>query len=324
MSASYVDGKPVFEILELPAKHGHARPGAGAQHHDQHRRRQTRDHPVHARNNSEVIYGNLLSLPVGDGMLYVEPMYLTDQERQHASRTLKKVLRRLRAELRGLRRQPGRRPGSAACNRRPVRHRSPGIRRRRRPRPSRRRRNCGGGSPRCNEAIAAMDKALADLKAAQQLRATSRRTAGRCKALTTRCKRTTRMRRPRRRQPPRQPSERTALRRQARQLRPRRPPRCRGTTRVGSAHVGLATGTTGRALTVYESDAGWSSSVARWAHNPEVTGSNPVPATTKYRSEGLSQAARASFFCRQVAGSVRHTRPCRVGRRGPDRSDRIA
>src|SRR5438874_3075601 len=28
-------------------------------------------------------------------------------------------------------------------------------------------------------------------------------------------------------------------------------------------------------------DAGWSSSVARWAHNPEVTGSNPVPATTK-------------------------------------------
>src|SRR5262245_60205444 len=30
-------------------------------------------------------------------------------------------------------------------------------------------------------------------------------------------------------------------------------------------------------------DAGWSSSVARWAHNPEVAGSNPVPAT---ESEG--------------------------------------
>jgi hypothetical protein len=26
-------------------------------------------------------------------------------------------------------------------------------------------------------------------------------------------------------------------------------------------------------------DAGWSSSVARWAHNPEVVGSNPTPAT---------------------------------------------
>ena len=25
--------------------------------------------------------------------------------------------------------------------------------------------------------------------------------------------------------------------------------------------------------------AGWSSSVARWAHNPEVVGSNPSPAT---------------------------------------------
>ena len=32
-------------------------------------------------------------------------------------------------------------------------------------------------------------------------------------------------------------------------------------------------------------DAGWSSSVARWAHNPEVTGSNPVPATSKWPSQ---------------------------------------
>jgi len=29
-------------------------------------------------------------------------------------------------------------------------------------------------------------------------------------------------------------------------------------------------------------DAGWSSSVARWAHNPEVVGSNPAPATNIY------------------------------------------
>ena len=32
-------------------------------------------------------------------------------------------------------------------------------------------------------------------------------------------------------------------------------------------------------LSERQADAGWSSSVARWAHNPEVTGSNPVPAT---------------------------------------------
>ena len=31
-------------------------------------------------------------------------------------------------------------------------------------------------------------------------------------------------------------------------------------------------------------DAGWSSSVARRAHNPEVAGSNPVPATRETRS----------------------------------------
>jgi hypothetical protein len=31
--------------------------------------------------------------------------------------------------------------------------------------------------------------------------------------------------------------------------------------------------------TIVESDAGWSSLAARRAHNPKVTGSNPVPAT---------------------------------------------
>ena len=30
-----------------------------------------------------------------------------------------------------------------------------------------------------------------------------------------------------------------------------------------------------------ERDAGWSSLVARWAHNPKVAGSNPAPATLK-------------------------------------------
>jgi hypothetical protein len=36
--------------------------------------------------------------------------------------------------------------------------------------------------------------------------------------------------------------------------------------------------------TLYEtsSDAGWSSLVARWAHNPKVVGSNPTPATTSF------------------------------------------
>src|SRR5213592_4140956 len=32
-------------------------------------------------------------------------------------------------------------------------------------------------------------------------------------------------------------------------------------------------------IQLVHADAGWSSSVARWAHNPEVAGSNPAPAT---------------------------------------------
>ena len=46
-------------------------------------------------------------------------------------------------------------------------------------------------------------------------------------------------------------------------------------------------------------DAGWSSSVARWAHNPEVAGSNPAPATNPERPsqsdcEGLSHVRNHS------------------------------
>ena len=39
-------------------------------------------------------------------------------------------------------------------------------------------------------------------------------------------------------------------------------------------------------------DAGWSSSVARWAHNPEVAGSNPVPATKR---DGPRRTLRGPF-----------------------------
>ena len=35
--------------------------------------------------------------------------------------------------------------------------------------------------------------------------------------------------------------------------------------------------------------AGWSSSVARWAHNPEVVGSNPTPENMVPSTSGLSQ-----------------------------------
>src|SRR5215470_3179029 len=40
--------------------------------------------------------------------------------------------------------------------------------------------------------------------------------------------------------------------------------------------------------------AGWSSPVARWAHNPKVVGSNPTPATMN--DEGLADVEAASPF----------------------------
>jgi hypothetical protein len=40
-------------------------------------------------------------------------------------------------------------------------------------------------------------------------------------------------------------------------------------------------------------DAGWSSLVARRAHNPKVIGSNPIPATTR---KAFLQDCREAFF----------------------------
>jgi hypothetical protein len=52
---------------------------------------------------------------------------------------------------------------------------------------------------------------------------------------------------------------------------------------------------------LYFSVAGWSSLVARWAHNPKVVGSNPAPAT-KFHGHRPSkfQKSHSSFewlFC---------------------------
>ena len=44
------------------------------------------------------------------------------------------------------------------------------------------------------------------------------------------------------------------------------------------------------------SDAGWSSSVARWAHNPEVVGSNPAPATNVSKYEKGADFSAFSHF----------------------------
>src|SRR5579863_5240292 len=61
-------------------------------------------------------------------------------------------------------------------------------------------------------------------------------------------------------------------------------------------------------------DAGWSSSVARWAHNPEVEGSNPSPATKMQVRGPFSNRERASCVSWPPSGAEPDTR------RGSDRS----
>ena len=51
---------------------------------------------------------------------------------------------------------------------------------------------------------------------------------------------------------------------------------------LGSRAVGISRLTPKRdpaSMSRFQRDAGWSSLVARWAHNPKVAGSNPAPAT---------------------------------------------
>jgi hypothetical protein len=74
----------------------------------------------------------------------------------------------------------------------------------------------------------------------------------------------------------------------------------------------------------YPCPAGWSSPVARWAHNPEVTGSNPVPAT-KWVSQvggglGSSRPTVNPSFFRLIFGPSAREKPFSGPGRGRSRS----
>jgi uncharacterized membrane protein (UPF0182 family) len=74
ITGSYVDGQPKLQILKLPDDTQVFGPGQADQ-------KMTNDNAVRPTISqtgisANVIYGNLLSLPVGDGMLYVEPLYV--------------------------------------------------------------------------------------------------------------------------------------------------------------------------------------------------------------------------------------------------------
>ncbi|MEU4369986.1 UPF0182 family membrane protein [Micromonospora chersina] len=90
VSGSYVDGRPQLEVLELPDQ---TRISGPTQVHQQ----MTNNGDIRQQlnllssNQAQVQYGNLLSLPFADGMLYVEPVYVKSSN-QDAYPLLQKVL----------------------------------------------------------------------------------------------------------------------------------------------------------------------------------------------------------------------------------------
>jgi uncharacterized membrane protein (UPF0182 family) len=90
ISGSYVDGQPRLEVLELPDQTAVFGP---VQVHQ----RMTNNAEIRRQlnllssNQAQVHYGNLLSLPFGDGMLYVEPVYVKSNQ-ENAYPLLQQVL----------------------------------------------------------------------------------------------------------------------------------------------------------------------------------------------------------------------------------------
>jgi uncharacterized membrane protein (UPF0182 family) len=75
ISASLVDGKPQIQLLQLPE--GTVTEGPSQVQQNMTSTPDVRKDLTQFRSdNSKPVYGNLLSLPVGGGMLYVEPLYI--------------------------------------------------------------------------------------------------------------------------------------------------------------------------------------------------------------------------------------------------------
>jgi uncharacterized membrane protein (UPF0182 family) len=91
ISGSYVDGQPKLEVLELPDQT--AIPGPVQVHQRMSNNADVRSQLtlLSTSTQSTVLYGNLISLPVGDGMLYVEPIYVKGTQ-ANATPLLQKVL----------------------------------------------------------------------------------------------------------------------------------------------------------------------------------------------------------------------------------------
>ncbi|WP_341717483.1 UPF0182 family protein [Micromonospora sp. FIMYZ51] len=90
ISGSYQDGRPTLQVLELPDQ---TRVSGPVQVHQQMTNNANIRQQLNllSSNQAQVQYGNLLSLPFGNGMLYVEPVYVKSNQ-QDAYPLLQKVL----------------------------------------------------------------------------------------------------------------------------------------------------------------------------------------------------------------------------------------
>ncbi|GAA2713588.1 UPF0182 family protein [Micromonospora olivasterospora] len=91
ISGSYVDGQPRLEVLELPDQ---TRVAGPVQVHQQMTNNASIRQQLNllSSNQAQVQYGNLLSLPFGDGMLYVEPVFVKSNLQDAFLPLLQKVL----------------------------------------------------------------------------------------------------------------------------------------------------------------------------------------------------------------------------------------
>jgi uncharacterized membrane protein (UPF0182 family) len=91
VSGYYVDGKPVLQVYELPDNtniQGPAQVHQTMVNQDQARQ----DITLLESSDSRPVFGNLLSLPVAGGMLYVQPLYIRSTTQDNAFPLLNKVL----------------------------------------------------------------------------------------------------------------------------------------------------------------------------------------------------------------------------------------
>ncbi|MCO8272265.1 UPF0182 family protein [Actinoplanes sp. TRM 88003] len=92
ISGSYVDNEPRLEVLELPDQA--VTPGPVQVHQKMTSNSTARQELTLLSNNSQsqVLYGNLITLPVDGGVLYVEPVYVRPGNQEDAAPQLQKIL----------------------------------------------------------------------------------------------------------------------------------------------------------------------------------------------------------------------------------------